>query len=323
MFRKIVFFVCIIGLSACTPESISVTQISNGTDTENNIISITETPFQPIIVSTTPTKIPDPIYLTGAGDISVCGYDTDDATAALLEDAPGFVFALGDTQYSGSTYEKFLTCFDQSWGKYKDRMIPVVGNHEYEDKNAAGFYDYFENGLDPNRQGYYSMDIGAWHVIVLNSQCDAVGGCGKNSPQVQWLIGDLANDSHLCTLALWHHPRFSTGYHGPDENMDIIWQLMVENDVELVLNGHEHNYERFAPMDENGNIKLSNGTRMIIVGTGGADLRPQYLEHPASVVFNGSTYGVLQLKFAYGTYNWEFIPLEGSNFSDSGWGYCY
>ena len=323
MLRTIGFLLFIIGLTACTPEPVLVNQISNGTDVENNPVSITETPFQPVIISITPTKTPDPVYLTGAGDISVCDYETDDATAALLENVPGLVFTLGDTQYSGSTYEKFSTCFDQSWGKYKERMIPVIGNHEYEDNNAAGYYDYFENELDPDRQGYYSMDVGAWHVIVLNSQCDAVGGCDKKSPQVQWLESDLAKDSHLCTLALWHHPRFSTGYHGPDKDMDAIWQLMVENDVELVINGHEHNYERFAPMDADGKINLSDGTRMIIAGTGGADLRPQYLQDPASLVYSNNSYGVLQLKLEYGTYTWEFIPVEGSTFSDSGWGYCY
>ena len=286
------------------------------------IQQITKTPFQPVIVSITPTKIPDPIFLTGAGDISVCDYETDDATAALLENIPDLIFTLGDTQYNGSSYEKYMNCFDKSWGAYKDRMIPVVGNHEYEDENAAGFYDYFANEMDPDRLGYYSMDIGAWHVIVLNSQCGAVGGCDEKSPQVQWLVNDLENDSHLCTLALWHHPRFSTGYHESDATLDTIWRTMVAYDVELVLNGHDHNYERFAPMDGDGNIDLSDGTRMIIVGTGGADLRPQYLENLASVVYNNSTHGVLQLKLEYGTYSWEFIPVEGSTFSDSGWGYC-
>jgi acid phosphatase type 7 len=298
-------------------------QIADGNTTENSIGSATATPFQPVFISVTPTPIPAAVYLTGAGDISFCDLDTDEETAALLEDVPGLIFTLGDTQYDGSTYDTYMNCFDKSWGKYKDRMIPVVGNHEYENPNAAGFYDYFDNELDPERRGYYSMNIGAWHVIVLNSQCDEVGGCGIFSPQVQWLENDLVNDEHLCTLALWHQPRFSTGYHGPDKGMDTIWRMIVEYDVDLVLNGHEHSYERFAPMDENGNTDLSDGTRQIIVGTGGSPLRHQYMENLSSIVFNDTAYGVLQLKLDYGTYEWIFMPTEQNGFFDDGTGYCH
>lgn len=323
MFRKIAFLVLMFGLTACTAILPGINQVTDGNITENSIVSATLTPFQPVLISVTPTPIPDAVYLTGAGDISFCDLDMDDATASLLKNATGLIFTLGDTQYDGSTFDTYMNCFDKSWGKYKDRMIPVVGNHEYEDYNAAGFYDYFDNELDPDRRGYYSMDVGAWHVIVLNSQCDAVGGCGILFPQVQWLKNDLITDTHLCTLALWHHPRFSTGYHGPDKSMDTIWRMMVEYDVDLVLNGHEHNYERFAPMDENGNTNLSDGIRQIIVGTGGSPLRPQYTENLSSIVYNDSTYGVLQLMLDYGTYEWKFIPVTENGFSDEGTGYCH
>jgi hypothetical protein len=318
---NLAFFLMLL-LSSC---SSTQQEINSSIQPQNKDIpkaTSTLTPFKPEKNTDVPIAVPSPVFLTGAGDISFCDYDTDDATASLLENVPGLIFTLGDTQYDGSTYDLFMNCFDKSWGKYKDRMIPVVGNHEYEDDSANGFYDYFANELDPDRQGYFSMDVGAWHIVVVNSQCDAVGGCDEGSSQYQWLVNDLEQDSHLCTLALWHKPRFATGYHGPAQEMDAIWRIMVDNDVELVLNGHEHDYERFTPMDAEGNIKLADGTRIIIVGTGGSPLRPQYLENIASVVYNDNTYGVLQLKLDYGTYTWEFIPVEGSNFSDSGRGYC-
>jgi hypothetical protein len=285
--------------------------------------TITLTPFQPVKNTEIPTEIPPMVYLTGAGDISICGLETDDQTADLLADQPGYIFTLGDNQNDEAEPDRFSRCFDASWGKYKDRMIPTIGNHEYFTTDAAGYFDYFGDLAGERGKGYYSMDVGAWHVVVINSRCDVEGWCDYGSEMMQWLEEDLENDAHLCTIALWHIPRFSSGSHGDNESIDPIWQTVVSHNVDLVLNGHEHQYERFKPMNQQGEIDLANGTRLFIVGTGGVDLRPQNVEKNESEVFDASVHGVLQLALEYGTYTWKFLPVTQDGFSDSGRGYCH
>jgi hypothetical protein len=255
---------------------------------------------------------------SGAGDISICGQDTDEETAALLRDLPGYVFTLGDNQNDTDSLEDFQNCFDQSWGQYKDRMIPVIGNHEYYTENASGFFSYFGDLAGPLEQGYYSRNLGDWHIIALNSNCNQIGGCGSDSEMARWLEQDLQQNRQRCTLAMWHTPRWSSGWHGNNNEMDTIWGLVARYGVELVLNGHDHFYERFSPMNEEGVMDYENGTRSFIVGTGGASLRGLYNSTQNSEVIDSSTFGVLNLSLGDGWYSWKFIPVSPDGFTDSG-----
>ncbi|MBI9051329.1 MAG: metallophosphoesterase [Anaerolineaceae bacterium] len=323
MKSKLIVIILIISITICGASFFIPSGVDQNVSSNSFQNTITPTPFMPAV--STPTMQPKPqgVYLTGAGDISICGEDGDDQTAPLLADIPGYIFALGDNQNDEGEPETFSRCFDASWGQYKDRMIPVVGNHEYFTENACGYFDYFGDAAGQRGKGYYSRDVGAWHIVVINSICDEVGGCDPGSEMITWLENDLSTDNHLCTLAMWHIPRFSTGYHGGNDSLDTIWRTVVAHDVELVLNGHEHDYERFTPMDENGEVNIVTGTRQIIVGTGGAPLRKQYGNNENSEVFYSSSHGVLKLFLDYGYYTWEYIPVNADGFTDTGTGYCH
>jgi hypothetical protein len=198
-----------------------------------------------------------------------------------------------------------------------------VGNHEYLTKNAAGYFSYFGAAAGGSQKGYYSYDLGTWHIVVINANCSQVGGCGANSPQGEWLTADLAAHPALCTLAYWHQPRFSSGEHGNDIRLLPIWQTLYASGVELVLNGHDHDYERFAPQDPNGVADPVNGIREFVVGTGGKGLRPIKSPIANSEVHNDNTLGVLKLTLHPTGYDWNFIPIAGKTFTDSGNGTCH
>ena len=159
------------------------------------------------------------------------------------------VLTLGDTQYEDGAYEKFVASYDPSWGRVKSITKPAPGNHEYESSGATGYYGYFGRAAGDPRKGYYSFDVGRWHLIALNSNCSAVGGCGAGSPQEQWLRRDLAAHPAACTLAYWHHPRFSSGLHGSDSTYRAFWRALYDAGADVVLSGHDHDYERFARAD--------------------------------------------------------------------------
>jgi Big-like domain-containing protein/calcineurin-like phosphoesterase family protein len=261
------------------------------------------------------------VVFVGAGDISDCGNDNDEATAQLLDGIAGTVYTLGDNVYSSGTATEFSQCYDPTWGRHKARTMPAPGNHDYNTSGASGYYGYFGTLAGPSGRGYYSFDLGDWHIVSLNSEVSMSAG----SAQETWLRADLAASTKQCTLAYWHKPRFSSGTdHGSLSSAEPLWQALYDFHAELVLAGHEHNYERFAPQTPTGVADPTNGIREFVAGTGGEshydDLGTPL---PNSEVFNGTTFGVLKLTLGAGTYAWQFIPVAGQSFTDSGSGTCH
>jgi 3',5'-cyclic AMP phosphodiesterase CpdA len=267
--------------------------------------------------------------LVGAGDIADClhaeGVSSTDgeATAKLLDRIAGTVFAAGDLAYESGTDSEFEKCYERSWGRHKARTYPAPGNHEYYTANASDYFNYFGAAAGDPTKGYYSYDLGEWHIVVLNSMCENVGGCTDGSPMLGWLKNDLAANLKTCTLAYWHHPLFSSGYHGNDAKMKPTWDALYAADVDVVVNGHDHDYERFAPQNPSGTTDSERGIREFVVGTGGASLRPFEGIKPNSEVRNADTHGVLKLTLRSGAYDWEFVPVAGKTFTDSGSGNCH
>jgi hypothetical protein len=260
----------------------------------------------------------DPV-LVGAGDITDCDSDGDEATASLLDTIPGTVFTTGDNAYPDGSALEFMNCYDPSWGRHKARTYPSPGNHDYHTYGASGYFTYFGSNAGMPGIGYYSYDLGAWHIIVLNSNIPVDAG----SPQEQWLRADLAAHPVTCTLAYWHHPRFSSGIrHGNNKKMQPLWQALYDFGADVVLAGHEHNYERFAPQDPSGTLDLNRGIRQFVIGTGGRSHYEFGSPLPTSEVRNDDTYGVLKLILHADSYSWEFIPEVGSLFTDSGSTQC-
>ena len=265
-----------------------------------------------------------PAVLVGAGDIASCTSDGDEATANLLDAIGGAVFTLGDHASQSGTPIEFAACYDPSWGRHKSRTRPTPGNHDYYTAGAFGYFDYFGNAAGDPDKGYYSYNLGAWHIIVLNSNCSKIDGCGRGSPQEQWLRADLAAHPARCTLAYWHHPRFSSGHHGSEPALEAFWQALYEHGADVVLGGHDHDYERFAPQTPDGKPHPARGIRQFVVGTGGDSLRK--FDNPVvpnSEVRNDDTFGVLKLTLYPTSYKWQFIPIAGQNFTDSGTGQCH
>jgi uncharacterized repeat protein (TIGR01451 family) len=258
-------------------------------------------------------------HLIAAGDIASCGWSGDEQTAALLDGLSGTVLTLGDNAYPDGTASQFTSCYHPSWGRHKARTRPSPGNHDYHTSGAAGYFGYFGSLAGSPALGYYSFDVGGWHVISLNSEIAMSAG----SAQEQWLRADLAAHPADCTVAYWHRPRFSSGaVHGSDSRSAAIWTALYQFQADVVLNGHEHNYERFAPQTPSGTAS-SQGIRQFVVGTGGATTYPNFGSPVAnSVVRNGTTLGVLRLVLYPKSYEWEFVPAAGGTFTDSGSGTC-
>jgi hypothetical protein len=253
----------------------------------------------------------DPV-VAGAGDIARCSMPQDGYTAALLGNIDGDVITFGDNTQVNGTAEEFTNCYDPTWGAYKSKTHPSPGNHDYNTSGALPYYDYF--GVSE----YYSYDIGAWHIISLNSQIDI----SDDSPQVQWLQADLETHQTLCSMAYWHRPRFTSGLsHPSDPALGAIWDVLYENGVDIVLNGHVHLYERFAKQNPQG-IADTEGIREFVVGTGGGGSLVGYSQIANSEVINNQTYGVIKLTLHPHSYDWEFIPIAGQTFTDSGSSDC-
>jgi hypothetical protein len=268
------------------------------------------------------------VQVVTAGDIGLCGSEHDEATAELVAAQPSAtVLVLGDIAYADGKKEEFESCYAPSWGSFKDRTRPVPGNHEYNfHKDAAAYFDYFGDAAGSHGAGYYSFELGAWHVAALNSNCEAetLGGCGLDSPQGDWLRADLAANQKRCTLAFWHHPRFSAGgRHGSHSFVGPFWEALYDAGADLVLSGHDHNYQRFAPQDPSGAADPRRGIRQFVVGTGGAELYSVGPELPTTEVQGAEAYGVLHLALFDGGYDWEFKPAEGATFTDRGSGRCH
>jgi Calcineurin-like phosphoesterase len=264
----------------------------------------------------------DPV-LIGAGDIASCNSTGDEATAKLLDSIPGTIFLAGDDAYDSGTAQQFADCYDPSWGRFKDRTRPAVGNHEYITRKAQPYFDYFGTAAGDPTKGYYSYELGKWHIVVINSNCSQVAGCGAGSPQEQWLRDDLRAHPADCTLAYWHHPRFSSGEHGDTVAMQPIWQALYDAGAELVINGHDHDYERFAPQDPTGVADPARGIREFVVGTGGKNYYPLSAPVANSEVRNAFTFGVIKFTLHPTSYDWEFIPEAGKTFTDAGHGVCH
>ena len=273
-----------------------------------------------------PAPVPAPAdpVLVGAGDIAYCDEIAGaKGTAALLDHIEGTVFTLGDNAYNKGTPEEFEKCYAPTWGRHKARTHPAPGNHEYGTKNAAGYFAYFGAAAGEPGKGYYSYDLGKWHVVVINSNCKKVGGCEKGSPQETWLREDLAAHPALCTVAMWHHPRFSSAEHGDDRTMSDIWRTLIAAGADVVLSGHDHDYERFGPQDADGKPDPAHGIREFVVGTGGRELYKWEHIDTNSEVRNDVTFGVLKLTLHPDSYDWQFIPAEGYTFTDAGTGTCH
>jgi acid phosphatase type 7 len=307
--------------------------ITSGSQNEVNYNSKEADANQPVLVveltgvpRTTPTVTPTPLstddaVLAGAGDIATCDSLGDEITANLLDSIPGTVFTTGDNAYPDGSAADFADCYNPSWGRHRARTLPAPGNHDYHTPGAKGYFDYFGAAAGNPTKGYYSYELGAWHIIVINSNCAEVGGCNVGSPQERWLRADLASHPTLCTLAYWHQPRFSSGsLHGSATSMGAIWQALYDAGADVVVNGHEHNYERFGLQDPNGVADPAHGIREFVVGTGGASQDGYTFGTPLpnSEVINNDTYGVLKLILHPTSYDWEFVPEPGKTFTDGG-----
>lgn len=252
--------------------------------------------------------------LVGAGDIAVCGSSRDEATARLIRGMSGTVITLGDNAYPDGSRAQFNRCYDPSWGRFRNRTRPSPGNHDYHVDGAAGYFGYFGNRAGPGSRGYYAYNRGAWRIYSLNSEL-------LTSRQLAWLEADLAANPSRCSMAYWHHPRFSSGHHGNDPAVRVFWRRLYRAGVELVVNGHDHDYERFAPLRPNG-ARHWKGIRQFVVGTGGTGLRPFERIQPHSVARQARVHGVLKLVLNDGRYRWRFISVDGS-WSDAGSATCH
>jgi hypothetical protein len=280
---------------------------------------------QPPVPGPTPTpplpQAPGPFVFSGAGDIAIAN-GHDDATAGLLQNIGGEFFTLGDDAYPNGSPENFRV-FDRTWGRFTGRIHPAPGNHEYMTPNAAGYFGYFGQAAGDSSQGYYGFDRGGWHLVSLNSNYEFGVGVDANSPQGVWLQADLASHSNKCTLAYWHHPLFSSGQNGDYKGMRAIFDILYNANAEIVLNGHDHLYERFGPQTGDGRPDPARGIREFIVGTGGvnADYRFITSKPNSERQINGQN-GVLKLTLLADSYQWEFVTVNGS-VADSGTGQCH
>ena len=281
--------------------------------------------FSPAVgVSSPSPQSQQPAILVGAGDIADCSdLSGAEATAKLLDQIPGTVFAAGDLAYPDGSKENFV-CYDKTWGRAKSRTRPAAGNHEFHAAGATPYFGYFGAAAGDPKAGYYSYELGSWHIVVLNSECKDVGGCDAGSPQEKWLRADLAAHPAACTLAYWHKPLFSSGgAHGNDLEVKPLWQALYDANADVVLNGHDHDYERFAPQNADGGADTARGIREFVVGTGGKNHRPFGVTKPNSEVRDATAFGVLKLTLRDKAYDWQFIPEAGKSFTDSGSGTCH
>jgi hypothetical protein len=271
--------------------------------------------------SPVPPSLAPPAVLVGAGDIGWCGLAGAELTGALLDGIPGTVFTAGDNAYPRGLSEDFRRCYDPFWGRHLARTRPVPGNHDYGDGTTDGsaYFSYFGSRARPAGFSYYSYDVGAWHVVALDSEISAFPG----SPQLVWLRDDLMIHASLCTLAIFHTPVFSSGSNGSNPHMQAAWQVLYEFGVDVVVNGHDHNYERFALQNPDGEFDPLNGIREFVVGTGGAQLLGFRQTRANSERQGSGTWGVLKLTLWGDRYDWEFVPVAGHSFSDSGSANCH
>jgi len=260
--------------------------------------------------------------LIGAGNIAACTNDRDELTAQIIDANPGStVFALGDNAYPSGLLADYNNCYGPTWGRFKSRTHPTPGNREYASGTPAGYFDYWGTAAGAPNKGWYSYDVGDWHMVVLNDQV----AFGAGSEQEAWLRADLAASTKQCTLAYWHNPRFfsstSAGWTS-DAARKILWDDLYAAHAEIVLNGQQHQYERMAPMRPDGTRDDVNGILEINPGTGGESASLPTVMHPNSQTVSAA-FGVLKLVLGPGTYTWQFIGIPGTSYTDSGSGSCH
>jgi acid phosphatase type 7 len=281
-----------------------------------------------VCVGRTPEQPPAPAdtgvqrhVLVGAGDIAACGIQGAELTASLLDRISGTVFTLGDNAYGSGTLKQFEACYGPTWGRHRDRTRPAPGNHDYRTEGASGYFGYFGYAAGDPDKGYYSYRLGDWLILVLNSNCRHVeGGCGEDSPQVVWLREELEGNTTQCTLAYFHHPVFSSGPHGGSNRVRTFWSVLSDAGADVVVTAHDHLYERFAPLDADGNLDADRGITHFVVGTGGGRLYEFEVIQPHSEA-RYSGWGVLTFELFDDSYAWEFIATE-PGFSDEGTARC-
>jgi hypothetical protein len=269
------------------------------------------------------------VTIYAAGDIADCRkYKPENSgagktarliTPGLAQDRNAAVLSLGDNTYPNGLLDEFTSCFDPTWGRFKNRIYPSPGNHEYNTPSAVGYFSYFGDQAGPSRRGYYSVDLGTWHIVSLNSNLQTL----DHQQQVAWLKADLAAHPARCTLAFWHHPLFSSGGHGNNARVKDLWQALEAAGADVILSSHDHDYERFAPQDSNGRHDEARGIREFVVGTGGAKLTPITWSKTNSVVINNTTHGILRMVLKDNGYEWEFMPVDKDGFTDHGTGLCH
>lgn len=287
-------------------------------------------PDRPLTVSTAGATV------VAVGDVADCaGGRQMDVAASIARIAPNAVFALGDLAYPNGSMDDYLDCYAPSFGRFRDITRPVVGNHEYHTPHAGAYYAYFCGAAGASFDGWYSFDLGAWHVVALNSVCGQdldvasdvatdFGGCGEGSRQMTWLRADLEAHQGRCTIAMWHHPRWSSSSEGSSPVVDSLWRLLVHYGVDIALHGHAHDYQRFPPLDENGARDDLRGVRAFVVGTGGSPLSAFDTDaRIRSEVRDNTSHGVLRLDLHEHDYAWAFVPMEGDGFHDEGQARCH
>lgn len=262
--------------------------------------------------------------LAGAGDVAGCAYDEDEVTARYLESlAPSAaIFTTGDNVYERGTDAEFAQCYDPTWGRFRDRTYPVPGNHEYETDGAAPYFRYFGDRVGAPGRSWYAWDLNGWRIYGLDSNCLVLGSCDGPDGQAAWLRDDLAARPARCVAAMWHHPRYSSGRHGDTPSIQPLWAALADAGAELVLNGHDHAYERFTARGAAGLADPERGLRQFTVGTGGRELSRFRDTSPLTEARDAATYGVLVLSLWLDRYEWRFVPTEGS-FTDGGSGTCH
>jgi hypothetical protein len=322
------------GTAPVTDTSFTETGLTNGTQVHYALTAVDTTgnaSGPSATVSATPAAGPsDPVLIT-AGDIASCAWSSDSSTATLVEGIAGTVLTLGDNVYPNGTAAEFSGCYHPTWGRFKSRTRPTPGNHDYNTAGASGYFDYWngagnQTGQAGNRSlGYYSFDLGTWHIVVLNSECETTtglwlkGGCAAGSAQETWLKADLAAAPTNNIILAWHKPRFSTSLeHGNSSHMQALWRVAYDAGADLVLSGHSHNYERFTPMNASGVADAAWGVRTIVVGTGGASAHGFSTPPATSQVRSSGTAGVLTLTLRPASYDWRFVPVAGKTFTDAG-----
>jgi calcineurin-like phosphoesterase family protein len=259
------------------------------------------------------------VTLVGAGDIANCELlGGARATARLLDQIDGTIFTLGDHAYPRGTAKELEDCYGPTWGRHKARTRPTLGNHDLITRRGQPYFEYFGENAGPKGLGYYSYDLGAWHILSLNG----TETVADTSPQAAWLRKDLAAHPTDCVLAYWHMPVFSSGPHGGMSEMKAVWKILYDAGADVVVSSHDHVYERFAPLDANGKPDPQRGIREFLVGTGGAGVFKFKKIVANSEVHSNMTYGVLKFTLSPGRYTWQFIPMAGQTFADSGEAAC-